>query len=376
MACNFESSNSESTSNESDYDTDEFNENAKVKKQKSETPQRKTSVAKKRVVSGKGKTLGKLKVFSICEEIESNIDTIERDAKVKILNEYAGDFVEMKNVLEREHFNAVFSQITKDFISNYKLKSVGSNKYEQFQLDNFFEINNYLKSGTEKNRLATLLFGEQLYLLSNLFPLIYHIICEQIQYFIVQTLEKRHNDTERDDLIKEDTAQLFRMHGWVLHEFEKKSIGDQKIVQSLKLEDKESLPKYLQMLDYGTKTGLTFPKYEFLTFMRESDKAVRESLSDKNYERYGKNTVQVCKTIVLNDISLEDVFYRAMASCTNCSRDVSNEMFAKWMEKYINIKYKGMLCDAKERMDNHSTKRLTTKTQNLRDKLLTHHVKE
>ena len=58
MACNFESSNSESTSNESDYDTDEFNENAKVKKQKSETPERKTSVAKKRVVSGKGKTLG------------------------------------------------------------------------------------------------------------------------------------------------------------------------------------------------------------------------------------------------------------------------------------------------------------------------------
>ena len=130
MACNFESSNSESTSNESDYDTDEFNENAKVKKQKSETPKRKTSVAKKRVVSGKGKTLGKLKVFSICEEIESNIDTIERDAKVKILNEYAGDFVEMKNVLEREHFNAVFSQITKDFISNYKLKSVGSRSEE------------------------------------------------------------------------------------------------------------------------------------------------------------------------------------------------------------------------------------------------------
>ena len=54
----------------------------------------------------------------------------------------------------------------------------------------------------------------------------------------------------------------------------------------------------------------------------------------------------------------------------------TGQIFNEWMEKLQNMKMKGRFIDAMERLENPTTKKITTKTQNLRDKLLTHHMQE
>ena len=75
------------------------------------------------------------------------------------------------------------------------------------------------------------------------------------------------------ELVEEEDAQLFRQHGWVLHELINKS-KYKAIVENFSMtkEEKKSIEsRYMKHLDVGTKTGLIFPKFTFMEFMKSSD---------------------------------------------------------------------------------------------------------
>ena len=68
--------------------------------------------------------------------------------------------------------------------------------------------------------------------------------------------------------------------------------------------DESNIPKAKQFLDVGTKTGVMFPIYEFKPFMNASDLFVRKVLSDENFITYGKNILEVAKTLTQNNLQL------------------------------------------------------------------------
>ena len=136
------------------------------------------------------------------------------------------------------------------------------------------------------------------------------------------------------------------------------------MVTTFKLEDKSGLHRKIKFRDVGTKTGLTFPKTIFKSFMKASDQFIRQCTTDAQYEIYGQSIIKVTKTLTLNNTDLQEQFYSAAIVCCNsCDRDIAGQIYNEWMEKLINMKMKGRFMDAMERLDNAATKKITTKTQ-------------
>jgi len=238
-------------------------------------------------------------------------------------------------------------------------------------------MKDYLYIPGDKQRTAKSVFKDNEEILIQTFPAIYQAVCDACQSCIVEKLSKDNDLTQdRQELVAEDASQLYRMHGWVLFELSKKSKYPE-VVNTFKLKDKTVLPDAIRFLDVGTKTGLTFPKSVFMPFMKTSDMIFRQATTNKQFEMYGKNIIKVVKTLMHNNVELEQEFYSSVASCSpQCEKDISDAIYNEWIEKLVNMKMKGRFMDAMERIDTDKSKKLTTKTQNLRDKLLTNHVKE
>jgi hypothetical protein len=78
-----------------------------------------------------------------------------------------------------------------------------------------------------------------------------------------------------------------------------------------------------------------------------------------------------------NNVGLQDSFVSAAQMCSpDFQTEIALQVFEEWIEKYLNMKLKGRFSDAMERLDNNKSKKLTSKTQNLRDKLLSNHTNE
>ena len=276
--------------------------------------------------------------------------------------------------MNEPNFPHLHKEIVADFAQHYKENATASGKYESFQIAMFSRITQYLHiSGDKQNAVKDVFKNCNV---ERVFPAVYHAVMDSCHWLIVEMLEEKTNNVEHKELVEEEESELYRMHGWVLYELLKKS-QFKEIVKTFKLDDKSVLPHSLRLRDVGTKTGLTFPKTIFMAFMKSSDRFIRQSTTDAQYEIYGQNIVKVAKTLTLSNLELQGEFYSAVrVCCSSCDRLTSDQIFNEWMEKFLNMKMKGRFVDAAERLDSAASKKLTTKTQNLRDKLLTHHVQE
>ena len=71
---------------------------------------------------------------------------------------------------------------------------------------------------------------------------------------------------------------------------------------------------------------------------------------------------------------LKEVFIENIqAMCTDISCSLCDQVHSFWMEKICNVRIKDYM-DAKERLNISKSDKITTRTQNLRDGLLTNHV--
>ena len=168
----------------------------------------------------------------------------------------------------------------------------------------FFQIRNDMYIEGCKHTAAKQLFIGKDSLFIRTFPTVYQTIFDVCQTFILDILASVSKSEHDMEVIEENEAQLMRMHGWVLHELSSKS-KFQGYIETFILQDKTNIPKAMQLLDVGTKTGLIFVKYEFKPFMNASDLFVRKVLSDENFITYGKNILEVAKTPTQNHLQLQ-----------------------------------------------------------------------
>ena len=108
--------------------------------------------------------------------------------------------------------------------------------------------------------------------------------------------------------------------------------------------------------------------------MRMCDLCFREFSSEENFLKFGKSLPNVIKLQMSSHSELKEVFIENIqAMCTDLSCSLCDQVHSFWMEKFCNVRIKDYM-DAKERLNISKSDKITTRTQNLRDGLLTNHV--
>ena len=370
-------SNCTSFSDLSSSDSSSSDEQPSTKQGKPSKVGRKTlkpkCLAKSKTKGGKGK-LSEDEIVDICDKIKNEQSRLQTSTRDKVLSIFKQSISGLANILCGTDYEHLVGIIVEDFISVYKEKVTVSSKYESFQITMFTKQRDYLYVAGAKQDLAKTVF-QHVTDIYRVFPVLYQAVCDSIQCLIVELVDNKADKGDKKELLEEEDSQLYRMHGWVLYELVKKS-EYKDTVKQFKLGDKSELPQAIKFLDVGTKVGLTFPKSEFMPFMRACDRFIRQCTTNTQYEIYGKNIIKVAKTLVLSNLELQKEFHTAMMSCCSCDQELAHNIYTEWIEKLMNMKMKGRFMDAMDRLDNDASKKLTSKTQNLRNKLLTHHVKE
>ena len=104
------------------------------------------------------------------------------------------------------------------------------------------------------------------------------------------------------------------------------------------------------------------------------DLCFREFSSEENFLKFGKSLPNVIKLQMSSHSELKEVFIENIqAMCTDISCSLCDQVHSFWMEKFCNVRIKDYM-DAKERLNISKSDKITTRTQNLRDGLLTNHV--
>ena len=148
------------------------------------------------------------------------------------------------------------------------------------------------------------------------------------------------------------------------------------ISDKLECKDKSSLPPMLKHLDKGRDKGLIFPSDILLPFMRMSDIAFKECSSEENRIKFAGNIASVIKVQMHNHVLLKEEFNSVITAVSNDATSMTDRIFKFWVEKMCNLRIKDTILVAAEKLELNETKNITTKTQNLRDKLLTKHAQE
>ena len=138
---------------------------------------------------------------------------------------------------------------------------------------------------------------------------------------------------------------------------------------------KKTLPPQLIHLDKGLKEGMTFPKSSLLNFMRQSDVCFREFSAEENCLKFGNSVIGVIKLQMSSHMELKNTFIESVQNvCKSMPIDLCEKGHSFWIEKFCNVRMKDLL-DARGRLLVASSDKITGRTQNLRDTLLTDHVK-
>ena len=141
-----------------------------------------------------------------------------------------------------------------------------------------------------------------------------------------------------------------------------------KIADNIECKDKQSLPTELKHVDKGTKGGMKFPSNIFLPFMRLADLTFKECASEQNQSKFGNNIAGIIKLQMKGHLPMKEEF----------ASTEGHRMFQThfWMEKLCNARINDTLLIATEKLELNDNKGITSKTQQLRDGLLTQHVQK
>ena len=117
-----------------------------------------------------------------------------------------------------------------------------------------------------------------------------------------------------------------------------------------------------------------FPRTLLIPFMRMCDLCFCEFSSEENFLKFGKCLLNVIKPQMPSHSEQKGIFIEnILAMCTQISCSSCEKVHSFWMERFCYVRNKDYM-DAKERLNISKSDKITSRTQNLRDGLLTNHV--
>ena len=122
---------------------------------------------------------------------------------------------------------------------------------------------------------------------------------------------------------RKDTLQQKRGRGKVSTERRPVMEKELDLLNTLIMTDKSSISQSLKNLDEG---NLLFPRMELLPFLKEVDNNVREFATDANLAKYPTKFIDMCKTSVLNNETLESDFKLLVVSITSSEGAIDHEV--------------------------------------------------
>ena len=201
-------SSSESSSNSyiSESDVDDNYENTKKKSKPTQptTPKcRRTKLvaqeknaasatkADVKTKTKRTKRLTKNEIREICDHLDSNRDLLMDYMKKSVLEIKSKHSYDMTTIINHDLFAKLIWNITSDFTTAYNEK--GYAKYENFLMTLFNGLKTYLFDMGEKRDLVYSLFDKQCDkdLVTDLFPTIYHTVCNVLHQEIIKYLASR-----------------------------------------------------------------------------------------------------------------------------------------------------------------------------------------
>ncbi len=363
----------------------------------------KTSKKKQKQSDDKAKktrTLLKSDVKKICAHLKSQKEDIMSVGRSKILKQkvwssHDGYYTTLTTFMDTEHMTNIMSCIFQDYIHLYDENNKGRGKYGDFQLDWFQNSAKYLLNPTaETSIFAKTLESYTFHFRSVLVSAIHNFIACECSREIIQFLEAPKDpgkDTNTNTGItssEEDEFQMYKLHGWILKQVidapSKANftsditdtadcwITSARMLKADKLHD--NLPKELRHYDKGMHDGLIFPTPKLLPFMRIIDCYFKEYSTEQDFNLFGPAVTEIIKMKIQNHIEIKAEFTETLhALCPDITEDVCSKMHLLWMQKFCNARIKNLLL-AREKIHLSSLQKTTSKTQNLRDGLLAHHV--
>jgi hypothetical protein len=182
--------------------------------------------------------------------------------------------------------------------------------------------------------------------------------------------------------------KLLRIHGWILkqaidhpHSQNTGLSQNEKLLWTSYCEklisDKSNLPQELKYIDRERGQWLTFPKSCLILFARKCDILYKEFTNEQNCLQFGKNITEITKMQMQSHLSLQEQFIELLMAQVGegASKELMEKMHKLWINKFCNVRIKDTFLVAKEKLDLKKSDKITSKTQNLRDGLLTDHVK-
>ena len=352
---------------------------------------------KRKVVAPRKKQLSKAEILQIASHLEKNESSIttktvdQLNAKC-FWDSHRGYRQSLSMCESHEKFTSMIIEIIQDFRELYVKNHKGSTKYDGLQLEWFQNAAKYLKNTDNQITPCLDVIAESVddrkhfrsCVISNIHSIVFAICCSEVIAF--STKKQMPKDKPKEYKPDEEYA-LYKTHGWVLHEMKRhvnlKSCGRsntekevwKQIQDTLVCKDKTMLPSELHHLDKGLYEGMTFPSNSFLPFMRLADVAFKEFTSGENQRKFGNKIAVITKMQMHAHVGLKEEFSTVV---TSMNHDVGDEMidavFKFWIEKLCNMRIKDTIIVAAEKLELSESKKITSKSQNLRDKLLTKHT--
>lgn len=357
----------------------------------------KTVDTKKAKVVPRKKQLKKAEIEEVIKYLETKesaitLKTIENIQSKEFWDCHSGYRKSLSQCISHPIFSSVTNSIVVDFKTLYLKNNKGSTKYDNLQLDWFHNSSKYLKSPDDQIKVCLEGTTNDVKdikhftscIISNLHTIVFTLCCSEIVSF----LKMKRSPNASHEYKPDEEFVLYKSHGWILYEMkkhlEKKSCTLTKVERaswieiqsSLTTKDKKTLPPSLHHLDKGLHGGMTFPSDILLPFMNLADVTFKELSAEENCQKFGKNITEIIKLQMHAHVGLKCTFYTAVSqTCQDISEDMVDKVYKFWIEKFCNMRIKDTFITAAEKLEISAKDRITSKTQNLRDSLLTDHVK-
>ena len=330
---------------------------------------------------------------------EAVINTVKNEHFWKTMT-HGLEFV--TSILQSDILLSMTLSIVKDYTHLYNMHHKGQSPYQEFQMSWFQNAKKYLAcASTEVKTSMDQLCGEfvQWDYKSNLISSLHMAVAEQCSKLIINKLkdnESSHLNDQTESFDQSSSANtnsasssedylMYKVHGWIIREIRQhpqlKSVRLDPVISqkwqnniwkltATKTED--DLPMELKLVDLQKGEGLTFPKPVLYQFMFKADRLFKELSSDENFKTFGSQMAAIIKLQMKSHLELFNLFKTACKTC-EVDDDISSHFYNIWMEKYCNVRIKDRLA-GKELVEVHESDKISGKTQNLRDGLLTDHV--
>ena len=366
-----------------------------------------TPLSKKLKLDGQ-KTLSKHQLQSVSEHLKDHVNDILTKATLLIQNEKFWDALDngrqfLESIQVLDGYRTVLEAIFDDYIQIYvhSFKGLKSAKYMDFQISWFKNGQKYMCPDDQNiESLMTQIFKQTpIQMKSNVISAMHCGIAKACSAEIISYMDKSNEkgnnekcqEGTRNENLADQDFMLYKLHGWVVYELKNHvnsgtcSMTDtdinswSDILLSITVSgENKNLPCELQYFERSTnkEKRYIYPNPAFITFMRQSDMLFKDYASEENFVAFGKDIYKVLKCQLKSNKFLRSSFNEGLllAGITECDNHMLDKLYELWLEKYCNVRIKDRLA-AIDLLSVSNDSKITSKTQNLRDQLLSDHVK-